>query len=214
LLDKFPQNHRFYTHMPKRVRTHVNPLAITETHHFEGFGNDRPIFVDVGAFKGEFMAELIKKFPDHNFILFEIRLPIAEKLREKFIGQDNVVVFHGDAGLNFKNILQPCLDQGATIKEIFVNFPDPWFKDKHKKRRFITTKFLNQCAPWLPAETEFIFQTDQEFLFQETKEYLIETPYKITEEFNKPPYGLQTNWEVVKVAEGKDIFRMRFSAYE
>lgn len=196
--------------MPKRVRTHVNPLSITEEHHFEGFGNDRPIFVDVGAFKGEFMAGLAERFPDHNFILFEIRLPIAANLREKFADYENVVVFHGDAGLNFKNILQPCLDQGADIKQIFVNFPDPWFKDKHKKRRFITAKFLKQTALWLPPETEFVFQTDQQFLFEETKEYLDETLYQITEEFDQPPYGMQTDWEVAKVAEGGHVYRMKF----
>ncbi len=196
--------------MPKRVRTHVNPLSITHEFHFEGFGNDRPIFVDVGAYKGEFTEGLLAQFPDCNFVVFEIRRPIAEKLREKFADHENVVVFHGDAGLNFRNILEPCIAQGAQIKEIFVNFPDPWFKDRHKKRRFITTKFLNSCTDWLPAETEFIFQTDQEFLFNETKEYLAETPYEITEEFSKPPYDQTTDWEDAKVAEGKEIWRMRF----
>lgn len=196
--------------MAKRVRTHVNPLAITEAHHFVGFGNDRPIFVDVGAFKGEFVEGLLKKFPDYNFVLFEIRLPIADKLREKFKEHDNVVVFHGDAGRNFQNILQPCLDQGAIIKQVFVNFPDPWFKDKHKKRRFITSHFLNQTALWLPAETEFVFQTDQQFLYEETKEYLAETPYQITEEFDAPPYDLKTDWEVIKIQAGGQAYRMKF----
>lgn len=196
--------------MAKRVRTHVNPLSITEAHHFAGFGNDRPIFVDVGAFKGEFMADLLKKFPDHNFILFEIRLPIADKLREKFKEHDNVVVFHGDAGINFKNILQPCLKQGAIIKQIFVNFPDPWFKDRHKKRRFVTPQFLTQTASWLPAETEFVFQTDQQFLYEETKQYLTETPYQVTEEFDAPPYDLKTDWETIKIQEGGQAYRMKF----
>jgi len=196
--------------MGKRVRTHVNPLSITHQYHFAGFGNDRPIFVDVGAFKGEFIEGLAEQFPDHNFICFEIRRPIADKLRQKFENYDNVVVFHGDAGLNFRNILEPCLDEGAEIKEIFVNFPDPWFKDRHKKRRFVTTKFLNGCAEWLPTETTFVFQTDQEFLFNETKEYLAETPYEIIEEFDQPPHGLTTDWEDAKVAEGGSVHRMRF----
>ena len=157
------------------------------------------------------MLELTTKFPDHNFILFEIRLPIVAELKKLFNGMENVAIFAGDAGLNFQRILQPCMDQGATIKEIFVNFPDPWFKDRHKKRRFITTKFLNETAKWLPAETDFIFQTDQQFMFEETKEYLEETPYNLTEEFDEPPYGLTTNWEDAKVAEGGDVWRMRFS---
>ena len=197
--------------MNKRVRAHVNPLSITKEFHFEGFGNDKPIFVDVGAYKGEFMWELREKFPGYNFILFEIRIPIANKLREKFKDCENVVVFDGDAGLNFQNILQPCLNQGAKIETIFVNFPDPWFKEKHKKRRFITTKFLNQTANWLPAETKFVFQTDQEFMFNETLEYLEETPYQNITKFNKPPFGIRTDWEKAKVELGLDIYRMDFT---
>lgn len=196
--------------MAKRIRAHVNPLAVRDEFSFEGFGNNKPIFVDVGAFKGEFMWDLREKFPDHNFILFEIRLPIAAELRAKFKDCHNVAIFTGDAGKNFKNILQPCLDQGTQIKEIFVNFPDPWFKDKHKKRRFITTEFLNNISGWFPAETDFVFQTDQKFLYDETVEYLEDTPFQITDEFDQPPYGLTTDWEDAKVAEGGNVWRMRF----
>lgn len=196
--------------MSKRVRTHANPLSILKELTFEGFGNDRPIFVDVGAFKGEFMAALADKFPDHNFILFEIRTPIADALRKKFKDRENFVVFDGDAGRNFRNILQPCLDQGAMIEQIFVNFPDPWFKDRHKKRRFITTKFCNGLATWLPKETEIVFQTDQKFLFEETLEYLEETPYQQIERFDHSAHDIPTDWESAKLEAGEKIWRMRF----
>ena len=197
--------------MSKRVRTHANPLAILKELHFAGFGNSQPIFVDVGAFKGEFMAELSQQYPDHNYICFEIRTPIANALREKFKDQPNFRVFDGDAGRNFRNILQPCLDQGAHIKQIFVNFPDPWFKDKHKKRRFITTKFCNELATWLPAETEIVFQTDQQFLFEETLEYLATTPYQNIEYFDDSIHGIPTDWESAKLAAGEKIWRMKFT---
>lgn len=196
--------------MTKRVRAHVNPLSITYEVHFEGFGNDKPIYVDVGAYKGEFMEGLAEQFPECNFILFEIRRPIAERLREKFKDRENFAIFHGDAGRNFRNILQPCIDQGAKIETIFVNFPDPWFKDRHKKRRFINPKFLDDCATWLPAETQFIFQTDQGFLFNETVEVLQESPYSLIKDFDEPPFGLRTDWEEAKIAEGNEIHRMSF----
>ncbi len=197
--------------MSKRVRTHTNPLSILKEIHFEGFGNDKPLFVDVGAFKGEFMDELSTKFPDHNYICFELRTPIANALKEKFKDRDNFVVFDGDAGRNFRNIVEPCIAQGAKIQNIFVNFPDPWFKDKHKKRRFITVKFLNEVAKWLPKETAFIFQTDQKFVFDETLEYLEETPYTNIEYFEDSAYEIPTDWEKVKLAQGDQIWRMKFS---
>ena len=194
----------------KRTRTHSNPLANLQEYAFEGFGNDKPIFVDVGAFKGEFMAQLADKYPEHNFICFEIRLPIAEYLREKFKDCENFRVFDGDAGRNFKNILEPCLEEGANIEQIFVNFPDPWFKDRHKKRRFITAKFCNELATWLPAQTEIVFQTDQQFLFDETLEYLNETPYQSIKRFESSVHGIPTDWEKVKMTKGETIWRMKF----
>lgn len=196
--------------MSKRVRNHANPLSILKEIHFEGFGNNKPLFVDVGAFKGEFMAELSKQFPEHNYLCFEIRSAIAHDLREKFKDQENFRVFDGDAGRNFQNILQPCLNEGAQIQNIFVNFPDPWFKDKHKKRRFITTNFCNELATWLPTEVEIIFQTDQQFLFDETLEYLAETPYKNIQYFEGSAYGIPTDWEKAKLEAGDKIWRMKF----
>lgn len=195
----------------KRTRTHANPLANLKEYHFEGFGNNKPLFVDVGAFKGEFMARLSEKFPDHNFICFEIRTPIAEALKEKFKDKPNFRVFDGDAGRNFQNILQPCLDEGATIEQIFVNFPDPWFKDRHKKRRFITTEFCNALATWLPDTTEIVFQTDQKFLFDETLAYLAETPYQSIKYFEGSVHGIPTDWEKIKMAKGETIWRMTFT---
>lgn len=194
----------------KRVRNHVNPLSILIEHEFEGFGNDHSVIVDVGACKGEFSAALIEKFPEKNFIVFEIRRPLARKLAEKFSEYDNVAVFDGDAARNFQAILGPCIGQGAPIEQIFVNFPDPWFKEKHKKRRFVHAKFLQKCSEWLPLETEFVFQTDQEFLFNETIEELEQSSYTQMERFEGSAHGIPTHWERQKLLEGDPIWRIKF----
>ncbi|MCF7906055.1 hypothetical protein K9L63_02600 [Candidatus Gracilibacteria bacterium] len=196
--------------MPRRIRPHVNPLSITKEYFFEGFENNASIIVDMGACKGEFTEQLLEKFPEKNFILFEIRFPLAEKLREKFAGCDNVVVFDGDAGRNFESIVRPSVDRGVKLETIFVNFPDPWFKEKHKKRRFINEKFLAQCAEWISPETEFVFQTDQKFLFDETLEVVQDSVFSRVEFFDDSPHGIRTDWEEAKVREGGEVFRMKF----
>lgn len=195
---------------PRRFRKHVNPLSILKKHNFAGFKNNNPILIDVGACKGLFASGIIEKFPENNFILFEIRVPLAEKLREKFKNYDNVVIFDGDAGLNFREICEPCLKKGAKIKQIFVNFPDPWFKEKHKKRRFINEKFLQECSKWIPQETEFVFQTDQEFMFNETREVVENSSFSNIEFFAESAHGIPTHWEKQKLLEGDKIWRMRF----
>lgn len=194
----------------RRIRPHVNPLSITHEHVFTGFGNGKPIIIDVGAYKGEFSAALIEKFPDKNFLIFEIRKPVYLKLCEKFAKNDNVHVFDGDAGRNFRSILQPCMDQGALIEEVFINFPDPWPKEKHKKRRFITAKFLSEIESWIQTQTKFIFQTDQKNLFDDTLEIVQGNKKFAVEFFTHSPYGVQTHWESIKIEDGDDIYRMKF----
>lgn len=196
--------------MPKRVRTHVNPLSILKEHTFEGFSREAPLIVDVGACKGEFVEEMAQKFPEKNFIALEIRVPLARKLQEKFKDFPNVVVFDGDAGRNFKSLLGPSLAQGRDIETIYVNFPDPWFKEKHKKRRFINASFLEEMKDFLPATTSFVFQTDQKFLFEETLDVLKNSPYPDITFFENSPHGVMTDWEKAKVAQGAPIYRMRF----
>lgn len=196
--------------MPKRIRAHINPFSVRKDHSFDGFGNDNPIIIDVGACKGEFIEALALKFPEKNFLAFEIREPLTRRLEERFRDIPNIKVFDGDAGRNFKAILEASIARGVSIETIYVNFPDPWFKDKHKKRRFINPNFLESMKYFLPAETQFVFQTDQQFLFEETIEILQESAYTDIEYFQESPFGIQTDWESAKLKEGCPIWRMRF----
>lgn len=197
--------------MAKRIRTHINPLAVQkEQAIFAGFENLNPIFVDVGAYKGEFMDQLSQQFSDYNYILFELRTPIAEALEKKYGNRSNFAIFDGDASKNFKNILQSSLDKGVKIEKIFVNFPDPWFKEKHKKRRFINAKFLEEISEWLPKDIHFVFQTDQLFLFEETLELIKESPFSQVSFFKDSIYEIPTDWEKAQLKKGSSIWRMEF----
>lgn len=194
-----------------RVRHHVNPLADRTEHHFIGFDNDHPIIVDIGADRGEFSEKLLHLYGDKkNFIVCEIRKPLAKKLEKKFSEHDNVVVFDGDMVRNFESIIKPSIEKGVLIEEIYVNFPDPWFKERHKKRRVVNKDFLEEIKEWISPETRWIFQTDQKQLFEETVDILegingIELKF-----FDVPPHGCTTKWEDAKVASGNEIHRLSF----
>ncbi len=194
-----------------RIRHHVNPLADRTDHSFDGFDNDKPIIVDVGADRGEFVVALLDKFGDSkNFIVFEIRIPLAQQLREKFKSHNNVMVFDGDAGRNFESILDPCIKKDIKIEEIYINFPDPWVKERQKKRRFLNEKFLKVVKTIISQETKWVFQTDHEQLFDETVELLQENHVQQLSFFSDLPYGFTTKWEDAKVKEGKKIYRLSF----
>lgn len=196
----------------KRIRHHVNPMSDRTEIEFEGFVDNKPIIVDVGAASGEFISKLIElKSKTNNFIIFEIRKPLAKKMQEKFKNHNNVKVFTGDAGRNFKNVLYPCIKDGAKIEEIFINFPDPWFKDRHKKRRFINESFLNNVLDWIKEDTVWIFQTDKKGLFEETIKLLKEKGIDNMQFFDISPYDTQTKWESAKMELGDKIYRVKFN---
>ena len=195
--------------MSKRVRNHVNPLAITEEISFAGFANGNPVVVDVGAYRGEFVEGLADQFPDQNYIALEVRRRVADELQKKFARRDNIVVFPGDAGRNLRTILEPSMKRGIRIKEIFVNFPDPWFKKKHHKRRFINKDFLKETKTWIDHETRWVFQTDQERLFHDTVDILDELAIAYRR-LSSSPYGVKTKWEKAKLAVGQEIYRLEF----
>ncbi len=195
----------------RRVRHHVNPLADQTEVVFDGFGNDKPVIVDIGADHGEFSAGLLEKFgKEKNIIAFEIRKPRAKKLQEMFAPHKNVAVFAGDAVRNMKNVLEPCIAQGAVIEEIYINFPDPWFKARHHKRRVMSKRLIDAVQTWLPAGTKWIYQTDQKHLFDDTRTLLEENGITNIRYFDEAPYGLTTKWENAKVLAGEKIYRMAF----
>lgn len=195
--------------VPKRIRNHVNPLSDLTKVSFDGFENKNEIIVDIGSYRGEFAEKLVDHFDDQkNFILFEIRKPFFNYLTNLFKSKDNVKVFDGDAARNLRDVLVPSIDRGVKVEKIFINFPDPWFKEKHKKRRVVNEVFLNEIKSWLPKETEIIFQTDQKPLFKETKKLVKEVGGFKIKKLWRPYWGVRTYWEEMKIKEGNRIHRM------
>lgn len=196
--------------IPNRVRKHVNPLADLQVHSFGGFNNNNPVLVDIGAYRGEFIYALLEKYPNHNGIVCEIRKAYAQYLTELFADRkDSVRVFDGDGSKNLKNLLYPMIQKGILVERIFYNFPDPWLKDKHKKRRVITEKFLTDTKTWIDPSTEFIFQTDQLPLFEDTVELLIQQNIAY-ERFYDSYEGIKTRWEELKTERNEEIYRIKF----
>lgn len=197
--------------VPKRIRNHVNPLSDLTQYVFDGFSNKAPIIVDIGSYRGEFVQQLVNHFgEDKNFLACEIRKPYAHYLRELFKENKNVAVFDSDSARNLQSLIKPSQDKGVICEYVFINFPDPWFKDRHKKRRIITRDFLQDTGTWISPQTTFIFQTDQEQLFLDTQELLDQEGITYTE-FDEPLWGAQTHWETMKISEGNTIYRMSFT---
>ena len=141
----------------------------------EVFGNDHPIHIEVGMGKGRFITELARKHPEINYIGIErytsVLLRAVEKLqgKEQAEGQEAVT-----AAANIpENLYFICMDATELpevfapeeVARIYLNFSDPWPKDRHAKRRLPSRQFLARYDQILKKDGTIEFKTDNRGLF-------------------------------------------------
>ena len=126
------------------------------------FGNNNPIHVEIGSGKGQFITGLAKQHPDINFIGIEVAKSIivstVQKVDEETL--DNVRLLNEDA-----NDLLAIFEENE-IGQIYLNFSDPWPKNRHEKRRLTFRSFLEQYQHILPDSGQIVLKTDNRGLFE------------------------------------------------
>ncbi|MBQ6529751.1 MAG: tRNA (guanosine(46)-N7)-methyltransferase TrmB, partial [Clostridia bacterium] len=106
----------------------------------ERFGNDRPIHLEIGCGKGGFVTGMAKMYPDVNFIAVEKVQDVMVIAMEKAAaaGLTNVLFMDMDA-----ERIEDVFEKGE-ISRIYLNFSDPWKKNKQAKRRLTHKRFLDR----------------------------------------------------------------------
>lgn len=146
------------------------------------FKKEQPIFLELGCGKGTFMAVHGSENPDINYIAIDIKdevLGLAKRNIEKAFKEkgrvvDNVKLMAQEIGL-----INEMLGEDDIVSRIYINFCNPWPKEKHKKRRLTHTRQLEQYKVFLKDEGEIYFKTDDDELFEESLEYFKEAGFKI-----------------------------------
>ena len=191
------------------MRQHVNPLS---QNFFkidpipplsEIFENPKsPLHLDIGCASGDFLFELSLANKNWNYIGIEIRekLVLNANLKMKSRENKNLYFFFGNANNIFDHSKNKSLIN--SIKSISFNFPDPWFKKKHHKRRVIQPKLINLLSNSMKRGSLIFIKTDVRDLFDHMELTISESikfkkiPYqdfKFYESFN--PNRIQTNRE-------------------
>lgn len=129
-------------------RTPVDPRAI--------FGDDRPLWLEVGFGGGEHMVAMAARYPGIGIIGCEPFINGVAMLLGKIraAGVTNVSVHPGDA----RDLMDVFPD--ASIARAFLNYPDPWPKARHHRRRFVTPEHLVPLHRVLAPGAEFRVATD------------------------------------------------------
>ena len=107
------------------------------------FGNDHPVFLEIGFGNGESLAEMARQRPQHNFLGVEVHRPGVGHLLLKLdeFGCRNVRVIRHDAVEVMQQMLPP-----ASLQGVYLFFPDPWHKKRHHKRRILQPALLDTLA--------------------------------------------------------------------
>ena len=143
-----------------------SPLVIHEPEKLKGkwrerFGHNRPIRIEIGMGKGKFIHELAEKNPKVNYIGIEKYSSVLLRALQKMeaFPVPNLLFLRMDA----ENITE-VFDTGE-VERIYLNFSDPWPKDRHAKRRLPSAEFLKRYDRILEKDGVLEFKTDNKGLF-------------------------------------------------
>ncbi|OAQ20574.1 tRNA (guanosine(46)-N7)-methyltransferase TrmB [Thermosulfurimonas dismutans] len=159
--------------------------------------------VEIGFGNGEFLAALARRHPERNFLGIELSGISIEKLLKRI------------REANLKNLFCVRLDaywaflllfENETIETIYMNYPDPWFKKRHHKRRLTRPANLYIFARRLKTGGEILIRTDDRPFLEYSLESAQEVgAFEIKVETLKPEAPL-TKYEAKWVAEGKTLY--------
>ena len=136
------------------------------------FKNNNPIHLEIGMGKGDFIYNMALKYPNVNFIGIEKYTGVIARAIKKYPeALNNLLIINMDA-LELLNVFH------KEIDTIYLNFSDPWPKERHKKRRLTSEEFLNIYQNIFKGQNHIIMKTDNLGLFASSLVSLSNFGYK------------------------------------
>ena len=202
------------------MRQHVNPLSknFDEIERIPSLikmfdDSNLNLHLDIGCASGDYLFNLALVNKDWNYLGIEIRERLIEKAKLKVRREEikNLYFVFGNANniindVNSKFIIQ-------NVKSISFNFPDPWFKKRHYKRRIIQPEFISNLSNLMHEGSLIFIKTDVKDLF-EYMDFTISSNFNFkkvkkkdfnySESFN--PNEVKTNREKYVLFNGLDVF--------
>ena len=196
-------------------RINISDYSIKEPYKLKGhydelFKNGNPIHLEIGTGKCDFLIAMAEKYPNINFIGIEkydsVLVRAIEKIDAKKLS--NIYFMREDA-LNIENIFE------KEISKIYLNFSDPWPKERHAKRRLTSANLLSKYDSIFKNEKIIQMKTDNRHLFEYSLVSMSDYGYKIAE-ISLNLYeddikdNIPTEYETKFVNQGKNIYRAVF----
>lgn len=204
-----------------RIRQHVNPLsnrfqqAIAFPDWDKIYHNlNYPLHLDIGCARGEFLRQMAQLHPEINFLGIEIRKPlaIAANQQKEELGLNNLHYLSG----SINTLATPLLESfpANSLHYITIQFPDPWFKRKHQKRRVVQPTLVNILVDYLVDGGTVFLQSDIEEVAIQMRDrfsansLLVQQHLEAWLETN--PLPIPTERELYVLSDNKPVYRVLF----
>ncbi len=205
------------------MRQHVNPLSRffqlprelpRPEQIFED--PDLPIHVDIGSARGKFLLDLARTQPNWNHLGLEIRAPLvaSANLARDRLDLNNLAFFFCNVNVSLESWL-PALKSGQ-LKRVSIQFPDPWFKRRHKKRRVLQPSMLLNIASSMQPGSELFFQSDLLSVIEpmvklvEISSCFVRSSAQSQIWLQENPFLIPTEREVHVINQGLKVYRVLF----
>lgn len=199
-----------------RLRHHVNPLGSRRqnlTVEPVVIPRGKDVEVELGCADARFLFERAKHRPEAFLLGIEIREPLVAEVNElaKSLGLWQLRAVEANINVDLDTLLPD-----GVVSRFFINFPDPWFKRRHHKRRLVTDALTDTLIGKLKTGGEIFFQTDIFELGLEAMTSFEKAAPRLLNQlepwsfFRGNDYGAQSLREVRAIEEGLRIWRMTY----
>lgn len=155
---------------PQYLRYEINPRDFS---NFPidwpvAFKNRAPLAVEIGCGNGEYLVAWAKSEPSWNIIGIELSLASTKRIQSRIYKEkvQNVRIIRDDARFAMRELFF-----NNSVHYIMMNFPDPWPKDQHRKRRLLLPDFIETLSAIMETDGMFELMTDQEWYAEDTQSY-------------------------------------------
>jgi tRNA (guanine-N7-)-methyltransferase len=204
-----------------RVRQHVNPLSHKYRHPIDPPDWNQvyqdltqPIHLDIGCARGRFLLQMAQLYPKINFLGIEIREPLVIEANQErdSLGLSNLDFLFGNI-----NVVPEILLQSLPVDKLFwvsIQFPDPWFKQRHSKRRVVQPELVQALANYMVAGGLVFLQSDVESIALEMTEKFQEHPNFVRQHttfwLEENIFSVATEREKATYNRGQPVYRSLF----
>ena len=197
----------------------ASPYVVQNPEDYKGkwselFHNNHPLHIEIGMGKGQFIHTLASENPDINYIGIEMYSSVLYRALEKQTADEKTNLYF----LRFDAKYLADIFAEHEVDRIYLNFSDPWPKDRHAKRRLTSEGFLNLYHTILNPDGYIQFKTDNRDLFDFSVETTENSPIwnikELTYDLHDSEFlegNIMTEYESKFVAEGKPICRFVLS---